>query len=278
MTAWTERVRVGTRDPAAAAVPPGDRGQAARRPRRPVGRPGLGRASASAASSPTSSRPSACRSPSAAPAPTRRWTCCGRCGRAGRSPTTARFFDLDDVELRPVMPPAPTHRRCSRVGPPLSCRGARSRPCAAPRAWATAGCRTSCRPSAYARSVQTVRAEAARPGRDLAGFEWMMYLYCSIRRDGDRARNDVRHVPRRRLRRQARRDARPHRARRARPRRWRRACRSTSTPASATSSSRRPRRDDTLEVVTLAAEEVLPRLTLPDATDRRPMTGDTHRR
>ena len=28
-------------------------------------------------------------------------------------------------------------------------------------------------------------------GRDLAGFEWMLYTYCSIRPDGDRARDDV---------------------------------------------------------------------------------------
>jgi alkanesulfonate monooxygenase SsuD/methylene tetrahydromethanopterin reductase-like flavin-dependent oxidoreductase (luciferase family) len=42
-------------------------------------------------------------------------------------------------------------------------------------------------PEAYARSVRTVGDEARAAGRDLAGFEWMMYLYCSIRRDGDRA-------------------------------------------------------------------------------------------
>ena len=44
---------------------------------------------------------------------------------------------------------------------------------------------------AYARSVATVRAEAEAAGRDLAGFEWMLYLYCSVRADGDRARDDV---------------------------------------------------------------------------------------
>ena len=46
-------------------------------------------------------------------------------------------------------------------------------------------------PAAYARSVQAVQEEAHTIGRDLAGFEWMMYLYCSIRADGDRAREDV---------------------------------------------------------------------------------------
>jgi alkanesulfonate monooxygenase SsuD/methylene tetrahydromethanopterin reductase-like flavin-dependent oxidoreductase (luciferase family) len=46
-------------------------------------------------------------------------------------------------------------------------------------------------PDAYARSVQAISEEAQAAGRDLTGFEWMMYLYCSIRRDGDRARHDV---------------------------------------------------------------------------------------
>ena len=45
---------------------------------------------------------------------------------------------------------------------------------------------------AYARSVATVRAEADAAGRPLGdGFEWALYLYCSIRADGDRARSDV---------------------------------------------------------------------------------------
>lgn len=46
-------------------------------------------------------------------------------------------------------------------------------------------------PDAYARSVATVTAEAASAGRALDGFEWMLYCYCSIRADGDQARNDV---------------------------------------------------------------------------------------
>ncbi len=46
--------------------------------------------------------------------------------------------------------------------------------------------------------------------------------------------------------------------RRARPRRWRPRSRPTSTPAPATSSWPRPTHGDTLEVVRLAAEEVLP--------------------
>jgi alkanesulfonate monooxygenase SsuD/methylene tetrahydromethanopterin reductase-like flavin-dependent oxidoreductase (luciferase family) len=49
-------------------------------------------------------------------------------------------------------------------------------------------------PDAYARSVEGVRKEAAAIGRDLDadGFEWLIYLYCSVRADGDRARADVR--------------------------------------------------------------------------------------
>ena len=46
-------------------------------------------------------------------------------------------------------------------------------------------------PNAYARSVAAIRAEADAIGRDLTGFEWTMYLYCSIRGDGDRARAEV---------------------------------------------------------------------------------------
>jgi len=46
-------------------------------------------------------------------------------------------------------------------------------------------------PAAYARSVQTITEEAARVGRSLEGFEWMLYLYTSVRADGERARREV---------------------------------------------------------------------------------------
>ena len=118
--------------------------------------------------------------------------------------------------------------------------------------------------SAYARSVQTIEAEAKAADRDLAGFEWMLYCYCSIRRDGDRARNDVATFlggaygdkPGAMLDRIA----------------------PAGTPEEVAArlqefvdagvrhliiSPAAP--DDTLEVVTLAAEEVLPRLTVPSA-------------
>ena len=48
-------------------------------------------------------------------------------------------------------------------------------------------------PGAYGRSVEAIRKEAAATGRDLDGdgFEWLLFLYCSVRADGDRARDDV---------------------------------------------------------------------------------------
>jgi alkanesulfonate monooxygenase SsuD/methylene tetrahydromethanopterin reductase-like flavin-dependent oxidoreductase (luciferase family) len=45
-------------------------------------------------------------------------------------------------------------------------------------------------PDAYARSVQAVRGEADAVGRDLDGFEWLLFCYCVIRPDGDQAREE----------------------------------------------------------------------------------------
>jgi probable F420-dependent oxidoreductase len=96
-----------------------------------------------------------------------------------------RFYSFDDVQLRPVgegMKPG---------GPPLLISG--RRPAAMRRAarlgdgWMP----YLVSPAAYARSVDAIRREASAIGRDLRGFEWMMYLYCSVRRDRDRARDDV---------------------------------------------------------------------------------------
>jgi alkanesulfonate monooxygenase SsuD/methylene tetrahydromethanopterin reductase-like flavin-dependent oxidoreductase (luciferase family) len=115
---------------------------------------------------------------------------------------------------------------------------------------------------AYERSVRTIHDEAQSRGRDLTGFEWMMYLYTSIRRDGDRARNDVTSFlgsaygdhPGAMLDRIA----------------------PSGTPAEVADRLQEyvdagvrhfiispAASADTLEVITLAAEEVLPRLVLP---------------
>jgi probable F420-dependent oxidoreductase len=108
-----------------------------------------------------------------------------------------RFFEFDDVELRPVRPPgaegadvADGHRM-QPGGPPIVVSG--RKPPAMRRAarlgdgWMP----YLVSPPAYARSVEAITHEAQAAGRDLAGFEWMLYLYCSVRRDGDRARDDV---------------------------------------------------------------------------------------
>jgi alkanesulfonate monooxygenase SsuD/methylene tetrahydromethanopterin reductase-like flavin-dependent oxidoreductase (luciferase family) len=101
-----------------------------------------------------------------------------------------RFFRLDDVTLRPVTPPA-AETPGPRGGPPLLVSG--RKPPAMRRAarlgdgWMP----YLVSPGAYARSVEAIRGEAERSGRGLGGFEWLLYTYCSIRRDGDRARDDV---------------------------------------------------------------------------------------
>lgn len=117
-------------------------------------------------------------------------------------------------------------------------------------------------PGAYARSVATIRAEAAAAGRDLAGFEWMLYLYCSIRPDGDRARDDVASFL--------------GRAYGDKPGAMLDRIAPAGTPEEVAAKVQAyvdagarhivvspAAHDDTLEVVRLAAEEVLPRLEVP---------------
>jgi probable F420-dependent oxidoreductase len=99
-----------------------------------------------------------------------------------------RFFDLDGVRLHPVAHPVDAMQP---GGPPLVVSG--RKPPAMRRAarlgdgWMP----YLCSPDAYARSVATIRDEAEAHGRDLDGFEWALFCYCSIRADGDRARDDV---------------------------------------------------------------------------------------
>jgi alkanesulfonate monooxygenase SsuD/methylene tetrahydromethanopterin reductase-like flavin-dependent oxidoreductase (luciferase family) len=97
-----------------------------------------------------------------------------------------RFFDFDDVELRPVaggMQPGGPRLVVSGRKEPAMRRAALRGDGWLPYLFS---------PSAYARSVETIEAEAAAAERDLSGFEWMAYVYCSVRADGDQARRDVR--------------------------------------------------------------------------------------
>jgi alkanesulfonate monooxygenase SsuD/methylene tetrahydromethanopterin reductase-like flavin-dependent oxidoreductase (luciferase family) len=182
-----------------------------------------------------------------------------------------KFFDLDNVELRAVTPVGASAPRMQVGGPPLLVSG--RKPPAMRRAarlgdgWMP----YLMSPGAYARSVETIREEAAQAGRDLeaagAGraqesFEWMLYFYCSIRPDGERARDDVAtflgsaygNMPREMLDRIAPAGTPEEMATRLQAYVDAGARHVIIAPAA---------REDQLEVVTLAAEEVLPRLTLP---------------
>jgi alkanesulfonate monooxygenase SsuD/methylene tetrahydromethanopterin reductase-like flavin-dependent oxidoreductase (luciferase family) len=104
--------------------------------------------------------------------------------------------------------------------------------------------------------------EAHAVGRDLAGFEWLLFLYCSVRRDGDAARDDVAAFlggaygdkPRAMLGRIAPAGTPEEVAARLQPYVDAGARHIIISPAA---------HRDTLEIVELAAREVLPRLTLP---------------
>jgi probable F420-dependent oxidoreductase len=176
-----------------------------------------------------------------------------------------KFFRVDDVTLRPVVPPGAEVSPMQAGGPPLVVSG-RKEPAmrrAARRGDGWMPYLVS--PGAYARSVATISDEARRAGRGLGGFEWMLYAYCSVRRDGDRARDDVA-----RFLGDAYGDRSPAMLDRIAPAGTpeevaarfqeyvdagvRHFVISPATPA------------DTLEVVTLAAQEVLPRLALPAPT------------
>jgi probable F420-dependent oxidoreductase len=178
--------------------------------------------------------------------------------KGGRVTHHGRFFDLDDIELVPVATATP-----GQVGGPLILVSGRKE--AAMRRAARLG--DGWMPylfsaSAYARSVETIRAEAQAAGRDLAGFEWALYLYCSIRHDGGRARNDVATFlggaygdkPGAMLDRIAPAGTPEEVAARVQEYVDAGARHIIISPAAP---------EDTLEVVTLAAEEVLPRLTVP---------------
>jgi probable F420-dependent oxidoreductase len=173
-----------------------------------------------------------------------------------------KFFQFSDVRLRPVAPPGATTPAMRDGGPPLIVSG-RKEP--AMRRAARLGdgwLPYLASPGGYKRSVQTVREHAEAAGRDLQGFEWMLYLYCSIRRDGDQAREDVASFlggaygdkPGAMLDRIAPAGTPEQVAARLQEYVDAGVRHFVISPAA---------HRDTLEVVTLAAEEVLPRLSLP---------------
>lgn len=183
--------------------------------------------------------------------------------RGGRVSHRGRFFRLDDAELRPVRPPGAGAGLAMRPGgPPLLVSG-RKRPAMRRAARLGDGWMPYLMsPGGYARSVATIREEAQAAGRDLTGFEWMMYLYCSVRRDADRARGDVAAFIGRGYG-----DKPPGMLDRIAP---------AGTPEQVAARLQEyvdagvrhfiispAAAEDTLEVVTLAAREVLPRLRVP---------------
>ncbi len=174
-----------------------------------------------------------------------------------------KVFRFDDVHLRPVAPPGATKPAMRQGGPPLIVSG-RKEP--AMRRAARLGdgwLPYLVSPSAYRRSVQTIREHAQASGRDLGNFEWMMYLYCSVRRDGDQAREDVASFlgsaygdkPGAMLDRIAPAGTPEYVAERLQEYVDAGVRHFVISPAA---------HHDTLEVVTLAAEEVLPRLSVPE--------------
>ncbi len=188
--------------------------------------------------------------------------------RGGRVTHHGTFFDLDDVELLPVRAPGAAAGAGQPGGPPLVVSG-RKEPAmrrAARRGDGWMPYLVS--PAAYARSVRAIREEASAAGRDLAGFEWMIYLYCSIRRDGDRARQDVATFlggaygdkPGAMLERIAPAGTPEEVAARIQEYVDAGVRHVVISPAA---------KEDTLDVITLAAGEVLPRLVLPDAAGVR---------
>src|SRR5258708_3129706 len=111
--------------------------------------------------------------------------------QGGPASHDGEFFQFSGVELRPVRPPEAGAPGMRPGGPPLLVSG--RKPPAMRRAarlgdgWMP----YLMSPNAYARSVRVIEDEARAVGRDLPDFEWLVCLYCSVRPDGDRARDEV---------------------------------------------------------------------------------------
>jgi probable F420-dependent oxidoreductase len=172
------------------------------------------------------------------------------------------FYDFEDVRLIRVAPPGTPAEGAGPRALPLIVSG-RKEP--AMRRAARLG--DGWMPylvsaNAYARSVQTIEDAARASQRNLDDFEWMVYLYCSVRRDGDRARHDVASFlggaygdkPNAMLDRIAPAGTPDEVAARVQEYVDAGARHVIVSPAA---------HEDTLEVVRLAAEEVLPQLTVP---------------
>jgi len=111
--------------------------------------------------------------------------------RGGPVTHHGRFFHLDDVELVAVTPPGSDPSRRRQGGPPIIVSGRKETAMRRAARLGDGWMPYLVSPNAYARSVRAIEEEARAAGRDLTGFEWMLYAYCSVRPDGDRARNDV---------------------------------------------------------------------------------------
>jgi alkanesulfonate monooxygenase SsuD/methylene tetrahydromethanopterin reductase-like flavin-dependent oxidoreductase (luciferase family) len=182
--------------------------------------------------------------------------------RGGKVSHHGKHFTLNDIELRTVVSPGQERSGMQPGGPRILISG-RKEP--AMRRAARSGdgfLPYLVSPNAYARAAETIRAEAAAQSRSLQNFEWGLYLYCSIRRDGDRARDDVSKFL--------------GSAYGDKPREMLDKIAPSGTPDQVTERLQAyvdagvrhiiispAAQRDTLEVVTLAAREVLPRLQLP---------------
>jgi len=111
--------------------------------------------------------------------------------KGGPASYHGKYFRFDEVELRPVRPPGEEGSRMQPGGPPLLVSGRKEAAMRRAARLADGWMPYLVSPDAYARSVQTIREEASNARRDLAGFEWVIYLYCSVRRDGEKAKEDV---------------------------------------------------------------------------------------